>query len=142
MTQRPMLQMQEMADQLVALATHWEPEGMLEVLDAYRHLPDVLHRIAQAWQIFYRKAAERYPLAPVVVELIEAVYRHQEMTAVAAEEVAPTARALHAREIEALADPRNAMWDVRANRHLIGESVPRPQPVVEKPQPTAQQAEA
>lgn len=125
-SQSPMLQMMELADQMVAIATRWEPEGMLEVLDAYRHWPDVLHRAAEAWKIMHRKAQEQYPLAQVVVELIEAVHRHQEMTAGAAEEIAPTARALHGREIDALDDARNAMWDVRANRGSLPLRQPTP----------------
>lgn len=116
MSQTPMLQMQEMADQMVAVATRWEPEGMLEVLDAYRHLPDVLHRVAEAWKIMHRKAQAEYPVKAVIVELIEAVQRTQELTANAAEEIAPTAHALHRDQIEALEDKRNAMWDYRANK--------------------------
>lgn len=115
MTQTPMMQMQEAGDQIYAIVQRWEPEGMLEVLEAYKGWPDLLHRLGEAWGIMHRKAQESYPLNPVVVELIEAVQRHQQMTAAAAEEIAPTARALHQREIEALADKRNAMWDVRAN---------------------------
>ena len=115
MPQTPMLQMQEAADLIYQVATRWEPEGMLEVLEAYKGWPDLLNRLGEAWAIMHRKAQEQYPLKPVVVELIEAVQRHQQMTAAAAEEIAPTARALHRDQIEALTDQRNAMWDVRAN---------------------------
>ena len=116
MTQTPMLQMQEAADQINAIAQRWEPIGMLEVLEAYKGWPDLLHRLGEAWAIMHRKAQESYPLNPVVLELVNAVERHQQVTAAAAEEIAPTARVLHQREIEALADKRNAMWDVRANQ--------------------------
>jgi hypothetical protein len=126
MNRSPMLIMQEAADQMVSTAQAWQPEGMLEVLDAHRHLPDVLRRVADAMAILHRHAEERYPLAPVVVELIEAVHRHQMMTAAAAEEIAPTSRALHRREIEALDNPRNAMWDVRANSNGSSPQAARP----------------
>jgi hypothetical protein len=125
MTRNPMLIMLESADEMVAIATRWDPAGMLPVLDAHKLLPDVLRRVADAVKILHRHAQERYPLNPVVVELIEAVHRHQMLTAAAAEEIAPTARALHRREIEALADPRNAMWDVGANQ----QAAPPPGPV-------------
>jgi hypothetical protein len=111
-----MLQIQEATDQIVAVVTRWEPEGMLEVIEAYRQWPDALARLVDAWVILHRKAAERYPLHPVIVELVEAVSRHQRLTAAAAEEIAPTAHALHRPEIEALADKRKEMWDHRANR--------------------------
>lgn len=117
--QRPMLVAMEAADQIVAQLTRWEPEGMLEVLHAYRYWPDVLRRLEEAWAILHRKATDGlhgYPLHPAVLELVEAVARHQRLTAAAAEEIAPTAHALHREQIEALEDPRQAMWDHRANR--------------------------
>lgn len=114
-TPQAVLRLLEAADQMVAVCTQWHPEGMLEVLEAYRALPDVLHRVAKAWQILHQHAADGYPLHPVVLDLVEALHRHQMLTAQSAEEIAPTARSLHARELEALQDPRNAMWDVRAN---------------------------
>jgi hypothetical protein len=119
MSQTPMLQVQEAADQIVAILTRWEPEGMLEVLYAYRHWPDALNRLVEAWAILHRKATNGlagYPLHPAVTDLIESVSRHQRLTATAAEEIAPTAHALHREQIEALEDPRKAMWDHRANR--------------------------
>ena len=116
MPQTPMMRMVEAADMIYRDVQSWEPEGMLEVLEAYRHWPDVLHRLSEAWTLMHRKALDEFPLKPVVVELIEAVQRHQHMTAAAAEEIAPTARAVHRDQIDALDNPRNAMWDVRANR--------------------------
>lgn len=119
MTTTPMLTAAEAADQIVATLTRWEPVGMMEVLDAYRMWPDVLRRLGEAWEILHRKAADGpagYPLHPVVLELVEGVARHQRLTAAAAEEIAPTAHALHREQIEALDDPRKAMWDHRANR--------------------------
>lgn len=129
MSQSTMLQLHELADQMVAILTRWEPEGMMEVLEAYRHWPDTLHRLEQAWALLHQRAQEGYPLHPVVVELIEAVSRHQRLTAQHAEEIAPTAAALHRREIEALSDGRNAMWDHRANReHATPPATARPVP--------------
>lgn len=116
MTPRPVLELLEAADRMFAVCQSWHPEGMVEVLEAYRALPDVLHRVAEAWKILHRHAADEYPLHPVVLDLVEALHRHQVLTAQAAEEIAPTARSLHARELEALQDRRNAMWDVRANQ--------------------------
>lgn len=118
-TPQAVLRLLEAADQMVAVCTQWHPEGMLEVLEAYRALPDVLHRVAKAWQILHQHASDSYPLHPVVLDLVEALHRHQMLTAQSAEEIAPTARSLHARELEALQDPRNAMWDVRANQDAV-----------------------
>lgn len=106
----------DLAEQMQQIAVGYGPDGMLEVIDDYDGLPGVLDAVAKAIGIFHGKAEESYPFKPVIIELIAATHRHQIATARAADEITPTARALHRQEIEDLEDAKKAMWDHARNK--------------------------
>lgn len=111
----PIRVMLEATEQINRACQAWEPAGMLEVLAVYDQWPTVLEELTKAWAAMHTKAQAEFPLKPVVVALVEGVHRAQRTTAAAAEQIAPTARAVHRDKLDALEDPRNAMWDLRAN---------------------------
>lgn len=112
----PMIKAEEMAAEIQQIIRKYYPEGMVEVLAAYDLWPRALVALGDAWREWHNRAAERYPLSPVVIQLIEAVAKNQKRTAEAAAEIAPAIRSLHRQELDNLEDPRKAMWDHRANR--------------------------
>jgi len=106
----------DLAEQMQAIAAQYDPEGMLEVVDDYRQLPEVLDGFASALRVFHGKAEESYPLKPIIVELIGSTARHQVATARAADEIYPAIITLHREQLEELEDAKAAMWDHSRNK--------------------------
>lgn len=116
-----MQKMLDLAEQMVEVATKFErPDGVMELLDReYKRLPDVQRTVAKAWKIMHERATDPIdgdPLPPVIMDLLQQLFDHQMRGAATAEQITPLAKRLEQARIDALADPRNRMWDQRANQ--------------------------
>lgn len=108
----------ELAEEMRGVAARIEPpEGAVELITAeYTRLPELFRALAAVVTTYHVQQTETTPLHPRVMEAIAALARVQETCAQAAEAIPPLALRLHAEEIERQNDPRQAMWDLRANR--------------------------
>jgi hypothetical protein len=111
----------DLAEQMVAVATKFErPTGVMELLNQeYSRLGELNRIVARAWHVMHVRATDGKtgdPLSPTVMELLERLYRHQLVNAETADQIAPLAKRQEQVRIDALADPRNRMWDHRANQ--------------------------
>lgn len=112
----PIKAMMEAAEQINRAVRAWDPQGMMEVLAVYERWPEVMEELTRAWGVLHDKAQTQFPQRTVVTDLIAEVHRTQRVVTNATEQIAPTFRAVHRKELEHLEDPRNAMWDLRANQ--------------------------
>jgi len=108
-----------LAEEMKAVAIkHERPEGVMQLIQEYEILPEVLDVLTEAWTAWHTRATDPHdgdPLNPAVMDLLAEIAKTQRVAAHAAAEVAPLARRLEAARIEALRDRRNRMWDLRAN---------------------------
>jgi hypothetical protein len=110
----------DLAEQMkLVAATFQRPQGVMDLINReYTILPEVLLALTGAWTAVHRRATDPVdgdPLPAPVMDLLEQIAKTQRIAADAAAEVAPLARRLEQHRIEALSDPRNRMWDHRAN---------------------------
>lgn len=120
MTASAMRALLDHAEEMQRIAATFErPDGVMELIEReYALLPEVLEALVGAWVAIHVRATDSVtgdPLPAPVMELLEQIARTQRAAAQAAAEVAPLARRLSQARIDALRDPRNRMWDHRAN---------------------------
>lgn len=111
----PMKLYLQFTEEMMRSVLRYQPEGILEVLETYRMWSEGLAQEAKVWRKIHEIAAEAYPLKPAVVAIIEGIAKNQDKTAQAAAEIYRIAVKMHGEDLERLRDPRNAMWDLRAN---------------------------
>ena len=124
-TPSAMAQMLNLAEQMVEVAAKFErPSGVMELLDReYAALGQVQRTVAKAWKVMHVRATDPHtgdPLPPIVMELLDELQQHQLRGAATADQIVPLAKRLEQARIDALADPRNRMWDHRANQEHTG----------------------
>jgi hypothetical protein len=111
----------QLTRQMLDVARRHEPTGMLEVVDDYRRLPEILSTVALALKTAHEKAQERYPVHPTTAATIAGLHRSQLATAASAADIAPAIERLNKADLDRLRAPRKGdgetMWDVRANQH-------------------------
>lgn len=110
--------LEELASQMVAVASRYEPEGMLAFEADLRRMPLVFEQVATAFRILGERAGAELPVHAGVSEAISGVHAHQMACAAAAQEVHASFVALHQAELQRLQNPRRGehLWDVRGNQ--------------------------
>jgi hypothetical protein len=109
--------LEELSNDMIAAATGYAPDGMLEWGRDMAHLETILGNVAQMIRTL-EQGAQGHPVNPAVIATIGAVAALQQSCSSAAGDIHSTFRALHAAELERLENPRpnEHMWDARANQ--------------------------
>jgi hypothetical protein len=115
-----MKRLMDLAEQMSAVAAKNAPDGNLEVLAGYVHMPAVLNEILKALG-FFHKAAAGQGLHPAVVDFVDAMVKAQKATAVAAGAIGPAIEKLHKVQLDYLRAGGSVRWDLGVN----GAAAPR-----------------
>lgn len=112
----------EAAAEMLGAALSYRPEGMMQVGNDFNRMPEAFRNIANAMQQMAQRAHDEDPIHPAILDQMQVVYQHLQSAAMAAEELGPAFRSLHAVDIARLQAPRvnEAKWDVSANRDHVG----------------------
>ncbi|MFF2749507.1 hypothetical protein ACFVVA_28695 [Kitasatospora sp. NPDC058048] len=105
------------ADDLLTLASTFDPETMLDFLRLCDELPLGFSTLQEVLRVLAEKGAEELPLDPRVVEEISQGYQAMRRVVDALDEVAPTFRQVHEAELARYDNPRNGLdaerkWNV------------------------------
>lgn len=104
----------ELAAEMRAAASTYEPEDMPAYLRDLERMPDALREIAAAFRIMRERAADTLPVHTAVVDMLGAVGHAQMATAEAAADLPPAFRNLHRHELSRHEEPRpgESKWNV------------------------------
>jgi hypothetical protein len=111
------LMLEQHAQEMRAVAARYEPAGMVQWGADMRHLPLVLHEVAQAIAVL-QSHSQHLPIEPPVRDALGSVVRLLHRCGEAADEIHTTFRRVHAKDLARHETPRpnEQMWDRRANQ--------------------------
>ncbi|MFG2128342.1 hypothetical protein ACGFNV_11145 [Streptomyces sp. NPDC048751] len=89
----------------------YEPPAMASVAAEYKGLPDAIRHVNEAVMALAENSAEHYPMDPAMADGVNQVAKILEATAAYADEIEPTFRQVHDRDLMRLENPRtNEHW--------------------------------
>lgn len=104
------------------------PAGVVELIDVeYVLLADLMREMIGVWTDFHMRATdpvEGVPMPPPVMNALAAIATVQAKTATTVEAIPALARKVCADRLALLDDPKQAMFDLRANPGGSGQGTP------------------
>lgn len=113
----------EAAAEMLGAAMAYQPEGMMQVGNDFNKMPDAFRNIANAMKTMATRATDQDPIHPAILDQMQTVYQHLQAAAMAAEELGPAFKNLHAVDIQRITNGRRneQKWDVGANQDYVGQ---------------------
>lgn len=108
----------EVSAEMHAAACHYSPEGMGQVEQDVKRIPEVLGNVAQAIKVYMERSREEMPIDSTVVEVLGQAHQLLLHALEVSGELSPTFRNKHDNDLARLHNPRRneRMWDVGVNR--------------------------